>query len=64
MEVEPRAQVEVNGIPIGATPPMLRLTLPNGNYNITLRSEGFPPYSIGVVVNESSPVTIKHRFGP
>ncbi len=64
LEVEPRAQVEVNGIPIGATPPMLRLTLPNGNYNITLRSEGFPPYSIGVVVNESSPVTIKHRFGP
>ncbi len=63
-EVEPRGQVEVNGIPIGATPPMLRLTLPNGNYNITLRNEGFPPYSIGVVVNESSPVTIKHRFGP
>ncbi len=64
LAVEPRGQVEVNGVPIGATPPMLRLTLPNGAYTITIRNEGFPAYSTGVVVSEDKPVTINHRFGP
>jgi eukaryotic-like serine/threonine-protein kinase len=62
--VEPRGQVEVNGAPIGPTPPMLRLTLPNGSYTITIRNEGFPPYSTNVVVSDDKPVTINHRFGP
>lgn len=64
LAVEPRGQVEVNGVPIGATPPMLRLTLPNGAYTITVRNEGFPAYSTGVVVSDDKPVTINHRFGP
>jgi eukaryotic-like serine/threonine-protein kinase len=62
--IEPRGQVEVNGVPIGPTPPMLRLTLPNGSYTITVRNEGFPAYSIGVVVSDDKPVNINHRFGP
>jgi hypothetical protein len=48
---------------VGTAPPMRRLTLPNGNYTITIRNDAFPPYSIGVTVSDDKPTNINHRFG-
>jgi len=61
--ISPWGQVEVNGTPVGTTPPLTRLELPQGSHTITVRNEDFPPYTQRVQVDPERPVTIKHRFG-
>jgi eukaryotic-like serine/threonine-protein kinase len=63
LAVEPWGKVEVNGTMVGTAPPMRRLTLPNGNYTITIRNDAFPPYTVGVTVRDDKPANINHRFG-
>jgi hypothetical protein len=48
---------------IGTAPPMRRLTLPIGDYTITIRNGGFAPHSLNVTVSADKPVSISHRFG-
>ncbi len=62
LEVAPTAQVSVNGVATGTTPPMTQLKLPVGQQTITLRSEGFDPYSITVFVRHDQAVELRHRF--
>lgn len=62
LEVSPRAQVSVNGVPAGSTPPMTQLKLPVGRQAIVLRSEGFDPYQITVDVRHDQPLELRHRF--
>ena len=64
LAVSPWGQIEVDGNPVGTTPPMTRLTLPEGTHHVTVRNEDFAPYSITVQVSADKPVLIKHRFGP
>jgi hypothetical protein len=61
--ISPWGQVEVDGAPVGTTPPLSRLELPPGTHTITVRNEDFPPYTQRVQVNSERPVTVKHRFG-
>lgn len=61
--VEPGGAVEINGVQIGTTPPLRRLTLPNGQYEITIRNEAFQPQVLRITVSGDKPVNINHRFG-
>jgi eukaryotic-like serine/threonine-protein kinase len=61
--VEPGGTVEINGVKIGTTPPLRRLTLPNGKYEITIRNEAFQPHVVNITVGADKPVNISHRFG-
>jgi len=61
--ISPWGQVEVDGAPVGTTPPLSRLELPPGAHTITVRNEDFPPYTQRVQVDPERPVTLKHRFG-
>ena len=61
--ISPWGQVEVNGAPVGTTPPLTRLELPQGTHTVTVRNEDFPPYTQRVQVDPDRPVTLKHRFG-
>jgi serine/threonine-protein kinase len=61
--ISPWGQVEVNGAPVGTTPPLTRLELPQGTHTITVRNEDFPPYTQRVQIDPERPVTFKHRFG-
>ena len=63
LAISPWGQVEVNGAPMGTTPPLTRLNLPEGSHTITVRNEDFPPFSTTVQVLADKPVTIRHRFG-
>jgi len=63
MAISPWGQVEVNGKPVGTTPPLTRLELSSGNHTITVRNEDFPPYTRQVRVDPDQPVLLKHRFG-
>ena len=64
LAISPWGQVEVNGSPAGTTPPLTRLTLPEGRHTITVRNEDFPPYTITVQVTADKPLTVRHRFTP
>jgi serine/threonine-protein kinase len=61
--ISPWGQVEVNGAPVGTTPPLTRLELPQGTHTITVRNEDFPPFTQRVQIDPERPVTFKHRFG-
>ena len=63
LAVSPWGQIEVDGTPVGTTPPMTRLSLPEGTHHITVRNEDFAPYSTTVQVSADKPVLVKHRFG-
>jgi eukaryotic-like serine/threonine-protein kinase len=61
--VEPGGTVEINGVQIGTTPPLRRLTLPNGKYEVTIRNDAFQPHVLSITVSADKPVNISHRFG-
>ena len=56
--------MEVDGKPMGISPPLTRLTLTSGNHTITVRNTDFPAYTTTVTVDGESPLTLRHRFGP
>jgi serine/threonine-protein kinase len=64
LAVSPWGHVEVNGTPAGATPPLTRLTLPEGTHTITLRNDDFPPFTATVQVSADKPASLRHRFSP
>ena len=64
LAISPWGHVEVNGSPAGTTPPLTRLTLPEGTHTITVRNEDFPPHTATVQVTADKPVSVRHRFAP
>jgi serine/threonine-protein kinase len=64
LAVSPWGQVEVDGRPMGISPPLARLTLPAGSHTITIRNADFPSYSATLTVGGQEPVMLRHRFGP
>jgi hypothetical protein len=64
LAVSPWGQIEVDGRPMGTSPPLTRLTLSTGNHTIVVRNADFPAYSSTLSVDGESPVTLRHRFGP
>ncbi len=61
--VSPWGNVEVDGKPVGTTPPLNELTLTEGRHTITIRNDEFPPFSSSVTIVPGQPVSLKHRFG-
>jgi serine/threonine-protein kinase len=64
LAISPWGRVEVNGQAAGTTPPLTRLSLPEGTHTITVRNEDFPPFVATVRVSADKPANIRHRFGP
>ena len=62
LDVSPKADVLVNGVLAGTTPPMTQLKLPVGAQVITLRTEGFDPFVLSVNVRPDQPVELRHVF--
>ncbi len=64
LAISPWGQVEVDGQPAGTTPPLTRLTLPEGAHTITVRNEDAPPLTVSVQVVADKAAVVRHRFGP
>lgn len=62
--VSPWAQIDVDGNNVGTTPPLARLTLPEGRHTITLRNDDYPAHSLTVTLSAGQVFNLKHRFGP
>ncbi len=63
LAISPWGEIEVDGAPAGTSPPLNRLSLPEGNHTITVRNADFPPYTTTVKITADQPLTLKHRFG-
>lgn len=63
LAVSPWGQVEVDGKPVGTTPPLNEITLSEGRHTVTIRNDEFPPYTATINVVGGQAVNIKHRFG-
>jgi serine/threonine-protein kinase len=61
--VSPWGNVEVNGAPVGITPPLNELTLPEGRHQVTIRNADFPPFVATVTVVPGQSVNLRHKFG-
>jgi serine/threonine-protein kinase len=63
LAVTPWAEVEIDGAAAGVTPPLSRLTLPEGAHTIVLRNADFPPHQVRITVSSDQPAVVRHRFG-
>jgi serine/threonine-protein kinase len=64
LAISPWGEVQVDGRSLGTTPPLTRLSLPEGEHRISVRNADFPAHSVTVEVRADQPVTVRHRFGP
>jgi hypothetical protein len=61
--VSPWGQVEVDGVPSGAAPPLTELTLAEGRHQIVVRNGEFAPFVAAVDVVAGQPLFLRHKFG-
>jgi len=62
LAITPWGRVSVGRKPMGVTPPLTQLTLPQGRHTIVIRNEDFPPYQQTVEVKAGQSVTVTHAF--
>ena len=60
--VSPWGNIEVDGKPVGTSPPLTELSLSAGRHQIVIRNSDLPAHSTVVNVTADQPVTLKHKF--
>ena len=60
--IRPWGDVLVNGESKGPSPPLKRITLPEGTYRIAINNPGFQTYSTDVQVSRNKSITVSHQF--
>jgi hypothetical protein len=60
--VKPRAEVFVDGVSHGRTPPLRQVEVPAGKHVIVLRNPGSPPLEMNVDVKAGQQLTVSHTF--
>jgi eukaryotic-like serine/threonine-protein kinase len=63
LAVSPWGQVEVDGKPMGTTPPLNELTLTEGKHQVTIRNDDFPAHNTTVTVTPGQSTSVRHKFG-
>jgi eukaryotic-like serine/threonine-protein kinase len=63
LAVSPWGQVEVDGKPMGTTPPLNELTLSEGKHQVTIRNDDFPAHTTTVTVTPGQSTSVRHKFG-
>lgn len=61
--VSPWGNIEIDGKPMGTTPPLNELALSEGRHVVTIRNGEFPPFNATVNIVAGQPLSLKHRFG-
>jgi len=60
--VSPWGDLEVDGKPMGTSPPLNELSLSPGKHQIVIRNSDLPPFSTVVNVTSDQPVNLKYKF--
>jgi serine/threonine-protein kinase len=61
--ISPWGNVEVDGAPAGAAPPLTELTLAEGRHQIVVRNGDFAPFVASVNVTAGQTTSLRHKFG-
>lgn len=64
LAVTPWARVEVDGRPVGLTPPLNVLSLPAGRHEVSLHNDGGGSRRFTLEVEAGRAVVLRHRFSP
>lgn len=62
LAIRPWGEVIVNGERKGPSPPLKRVTLPEGTYRIEISNPGFPSYTTDVQMARNKSITVAHQF--
>jgi len=62
LRVRPWAEVYVDGVARGVTPPLKELALPPGKHVIEFRNPGAPSKRLEIDVAADAPLIVSHRF--
>jgi len=62
LSVRPWGEIFVNGASRGISPPVKRLTLPEGSYRIEVRNPAGPSLTRQIDIKNNQSVTIEHQF--
>jgi eukaryotic-like serine/threonine-protein kinase len=60
--ISPWGEVQVDGKPVGTSPPLTELKLTAGRHQIVFRNTDLPPHTIIVNLTANQSITLKHRF--
>ena len=60
--VSPWGEIEVDGRPLGTSPPINELALSEGRHQIVIRNTDFPALATTVIVTPGQPYSLKHKF--
>jgi eukaryotic-like serine/threonine-protein kinase len=60
--ISPWGQVEVDGKPMGTSPPVTELKLSLGKHKIVFSNTDLPSHSVVVNVLADQPITVRHKF--
>jgi serine/threonine-protein kinase len=63
MAISPWGQVEVDGAPSGASPPLTELKLAEGRHQIVVRNGDFAPYTATINVIGGQVISLRYKFG-
>ena len=62
LRVTPWGKVRVDRAPMGTTPPLTQLELPEGQHQIDISNPASPTLSKVIQVRKGEPVVINHKF--
>lgn len=60
--IRPWGEVWINGSKRGISPPLFKLQLPPGAYQVELRNPGLPSFSEKLQITAGQSVTLQHSF--
>ncbi len=61
--ISPWGQVEVDGVPSGAAPPLTEFTLAEGRHQVVVRNGEFAPFVAQINVVAGQALSLRHKFG-
>jgi non-specific serine/threonine protein kinase len=62
LNILPWANVTVDGVAKGPTPPLKKLSLPEGQHQIKIENPNFPEHVVTITVGANKSATVKHDF--
>ena len=61
--ITPWGQIEIDGKPMGTSPPLSDFKLTEGKHQVTIRNADFPAFSATITISPNQTLTIRHKFG-
>lgn len=62
LDIRPWGEVYVNGKRQGVSPPLKRLSLSPGQYQITVKNSGLPDHTVSIRLEKGKAATLRHEF--